>query len=295
MPTLFISYRRDDSGSEAILLRDAIRREFGDKSVFLDTSSLQAGCVWSEEIKTALVAADIVIVIIGPEWLRSGSSEWGTRRIDNEDDWVRQELTIALRDNKRIIPVLVREGKMPPADVLPDAIKTLPNRQLIALRTDYWDHDVKLLFAQIPGRAENIAAAESNNLSPYPRNSPEGPEEIPEEKLRRVLETELSTWKRVVTPLPENPDDVRIELVRTFKFKTFTDAIHFMSLVAPGCDIAMHHPRWENVWKTLRVYLTTWDIGHRISDRDLQLARYFERAYIDFTAVDRSNPNKSTN
>ena len=55
-----------------------------------------------------------------------------------------------------------------------------------------------------------------------------------------------------------------------------------MAQVAPGCDIAMHHPRWENIWKTIRVYLTTWDIKHRISDRDIQLARYFDRAYAEF-------------
>jgi hypothetical protein len=47
MPSLFISYRRDDSGSEAILLRDAMRREFSEESIFMDTSSLQAGSVWS--------------------------------------------------------------------------------------------------------------------------------------------------------------------------------------------------------------------------------------------------------
>lgn len=290
MPTLFISYRRDDSSSEAILLRDAMRREFGDQSVFMDTSSLQAGSVWSEEIKTALAAAHTVIVVIGPEWLRSGSSEWGTRRIDKDDDWVRQELTIALRDDKCVIPVLVREGKMPPADVLPDALKALPERQQIALRRDYWDHDVKLLLAQIPANAEKLAA-ESNDLSPYPRNCPEGPEAVPDDKLKRVLETELLNWKKVVSPLPEKPDEVRIELFRTFKFRSFADAIQFMSLVAPGCDIAMHHPRWENVWKTLRVYLSTWDVGHRISDRDLQLARYFERAYTDFTGAAQSRPD----
>ena len=55
-----------------------------------------------------------------------------------------------------------------------------------------------------------------------------------------------------------------------------------MNEVAPGCDIAIHHPRWENLWRSLRVWLTTWDIGHRISDRDIQLAKYFDKAYADF-------------
>ena len=82
MSNVFISYRRDDAASEAILFRDAVRREYGEKSVFMDTSSLQAGSVWSDEIKAGLSTADLVIVVIGPEWLRSGTSEWGMRRID---------------------------------------------------------------------------------------------------------------------------------------------------------------------------------------------------------------------
>jgi pterin-4a-carbinolamine dehydratase len=286
MSNVFISYRRDDAGSEAILLRDAVRREYGEKSVFMDTSSLQAGSVWSDEIKAGLSTADLVIVVIGPEWLRSGTSEWGMRRIDKEDDWVRQELTLAFRENKRVIPVLVRDARMPPPDVLPETLKALPGRQDISLRRDYWHHDVKLLLAQIPASLRKTDAGYTD-LSPYPRNSPEGPETISDDKLKRILEHELQRWKRVVSPLPEKPDDVRIELFRTFKFKTFVDAVQFMNLLAPGCDIAMHHPRWENVWKTLKVYLTTWDIGHRISDRDLQLARYFDRAYEEFAGASR--------
>src|SRR5271165_6281954 len=129
-----------------------MRREFGEKSVFMDTSSLQAGFVWSDEIKAALSRADSVIVVIGPEWLRSGTSEWGMRRIDKADDWVRQELAMAFSENKRIIPVLVRDARMPPTDVLPETLKALPVRQHISLRRDYWDHDVKLLLAQIPAR-----------------------------------------------------------------------------------------------------------------------------------------------
>ncbi|MES1264431.1 MAG: 4a-hydroxytetrahydrobiopterin dehydratase, partial [Variovorax sp.] len=82
----------------------------------------------------------------------------------------------------------------------------------------------------------------------------------------------------------EDPTVERIEICREFRFTTFQGAIGFMAQVAPGCDIAMHHPRWENVWRTVRVFLTTWDVGHKISDRDIQLARYFDRAYAEFDA-----------
>jgi pterin-4a-carbinolamine dehydratase len=55
-----------------------------------------------------------------------------------------------------------------------------------------------------------------------------------------------------------------------------------MHETAPGCDIAIHHPTWENVWRSVRIFLTTWDIGCRVSDRDVQLAKYFENTYKVF-------------
>ena len=85
------------------------------------------------------------------------------------------------------------------------------------------------------------------------------------------------------------PDGEKMELIRAFRFRRFQAAVDYMYMVAPGCDIAQHHPRWENVWKTLTVHLSTWDGGlHKITERDLKLARYLDRAYIDFGEVSDS-------
>lgn len=279
---IFISYRREDAAAEAGRLCTLIRDQFGEDSVFMDTSSIQAGATWPDEIQAALRAAETVVIVVGPDWLRAGSSKWGQRRIDQEHDWVREELSLAFQENKTVVPVLVRGAEMPPADVLPEPLKALPEKQQLEIRRDYWDHDVKLLLARLQGPRSRKQEAADAELGPYPRNPPIGPEPISDEKLRIMLDTDLSAWKKVITPLPENPNEVRIELFREYKFRSFQDAINFMSQVAPGCDIAIHHPRWENVWKTIRVYLTTWDIGHRVSDRDVQLARYFDRTYMKF-------------
>lgn len=63
-------------------------------------------------------SAKAVIIILGREWVRVGD-EWGLRRIDEENDWVRREIEQALVQNKEIIPVLVGGAQMPPADKLP--------------------------------------------------------------------------------------------------------------------------------------------------------------------------------
>ena len=92
------------------------------------------------------------------------------------------------------------------------------------------------------------------------------------------------------SPLPENPASSRTELFREYTFHSFQEAIRFMREVSAGCDVADHHPRWENLYRTLRVYLTTWGIGHRITDRDVQLARYFDDVYLGYSERRQRRP-----
>jgi pterin-4a-carbinolamine dehydratase len=145
-----------------------------------------------------------------------------------------------------------------------------------------------ILLVQEKGEIDgkNVSAKGSySNI--YPCCIPiETPDPISEEKLQIAFKNNLSNWKKVVSQLPEDPHKIRVELFRQYKFKTFVDAIDFMKNVAPACDIALHHPRWENVWRTVRVYLSTWDIDHQISDRDIQLAKYFDYAFTNFPGAD---------
>ncbi|WP_373291579.1 4a-hydroxytetrahydrobiopterin dehydratase [Bradyrhizobium guangdongense] len=43
-----------------------------------------------------------------------------------------------------------------------------------------------------------------------------------------------------------------------------------------------HHPRWENIWRSVDVHLSTWDIGHKPSVMDLELAQYLEEVRSRF-------------
>ncbi len=105
------------------------------------------------------------------------------------------------------------------------------------------------------------------------------------------MKSQLPLWTLVRSPLPGNPDLTREELFRELRFRSFQEAIGFMALVAPGCDALDHHPRWENAYRVLRVYLSTWDEGlHAVSARDLRLAEYFDRMYAAFPG--RSEPDE---
>lgn len=282
-PGIFISYRRDDSAADAGRLLDALRRHFGDRSAFLDSTSVGWGDEWSSDIEASLDAATAMVVVIGPDWIRE-SDEWGQRRIDQPEDWVRREIAYALEAGKRILPLLVRGATMPPSDRLPPSVAALPARQAYEIRTTYWDHDIKLLISQLEDTPHDDGGHHAAGL--YPTPPPERPDPVSDEMLGKALGGSLPRWRRVVTEDVDAEDGAGVELYREFRFKTFLDAVSFMNQVAPGCEIAMHHPHWENIWRTVRVHLTTWDIGHRISDRDIQLAKYFDRAFKEFPGAE---------
>jgi pterin-4a-carbinolamine dehydratase len=52
-----------------------------------------------------------------------------------------------------------------------------------------------------------------------------------------------------------------------------------MNSATPKIIELQYHPRWENQWKTVTVYLTTFDIGNQISELDLKMAKEFDGLY----------------
>lgn len=63
---------------------------------------------------------------------------------------------------------------------------------------------------------------------------------------------------------------------REFKFADFSEAWGFMTRVALLAEKMDHHPDWSNVWNTVRVELSTHDVGG-LSDRDIRLAQAINR------------------
>jgi 4a-hydroxytetrahydrobiopterin dehydratase len=62
------------------------------------------------------------------------------------------------------------------------------------------------------------------------------------------------------------------KLERTLRFADFQAAFGFMTSVALAAEKMDHHPEWFNVYNTVRIQLTTHDVGG-ISDKDFQLAQ----------------------
>jgi 4a-hydroxytetrahydrobiopterin dehydratase len=68
------------------------------------------------------------------------------------------------------------------------------------------------------------------------------------------------------------------KLHRTFVFADFARAFGFMAACAVRAEAMNHHPEWFNVYATVRVWLTTHDVGG-ISARDLALAAAMSALY----------------
>lgn len=69
------------------------------------------------------------------------------------------------------------------------------------------------------------------------------------------------------------------KLVTELKFKNFDEAWEFMQKVALLAKELNHHPNWYNSYNTVKIELTTHDLGNKISDKDILLSEKIKQAY----------------
>lgn len=131
MPHFFISYRRSDQEGRylAHMIFRELRGLYGEQSVFLDVDSLSPGLSFPRKVAGALDRTDVVLVIIGPAWMRLLEE-----RLADSNDWVRYEVAQSLqRTWLPVVPVLCTGVEMPRVHQLPDDLKELGWRDGITL------------------------------------------------------------------------------------------------------------------------------------------------------------------
>jgi hypothetical protein len=141
---IFISYRRNETDFPAGWLYERLAAHFGPDQVFKDVDSIELGDDFAEVIANAVGACDVLLVLIGAQWLGI-TDEAGRRRLENSDDFVRLELEAALQRKVRIIPILVGRVRMPPAEQLPPSLGKLVNRQALELDPNRFEADTRRL------------------------------------------------------------------------------------------------------------------------------------------------------
>jgi ribonuclease HI/pterin-4a-carbinolamine dehydratase len=63
------------------------------------------------------------------------------------------------------------------------------------------------------------------------------------------------------------------QLYRKFTFKDFEEAFAFLNQVADLASKANHHPKIQNTWNTVELWLSTHDAGDTVTEKDKNLAK----------------------
>jgi hypothetical protein len=170
MARIFLSYRREDSGGWAGRLYDRLRRHFGDEHVFMDIDAIEPGLDFVEVIRQAVQSCDVLITLIGRQWLTIADAT-GQPRLANPEDFVRLEIATALERNIRVIPVLVQDAPMPRSADLPDDLKGLSRRNALEISDIRFHSDVDRLITVLDSVLHDATPQAEERVSPPPRQA----------------------------------------------------------------------------------------------------------------------------
>ncbi|OIV35755.1 hypothetical protein BIV57_19985 [Mangrovactinospora gilvigrisea] len=139
MSHVFINYRTGNSDETAVLLRRELGRRFGDQQIFCAAVDLPAGQPFPAELRRALRRSEVLLVVIGPDWSTDP-------RLRERDDWVRQEIRLALGNGMAVLPVLVgrRTERLRAAD-LPRDIAVVAEHNSVVYDTHSDSDDIRRL------------------------------------------------------------------------------------------------------------------------------------------------------
>lgn len=164
---VFINYRGADSAGYGVLLYNELARQFGVDRVFMDCESIPAGENFVVTLLERVRSAQVVLAVIGPDWL-TASDDSGRRRIDDPEDWTRRELAEALGSGIRVVPVLTDLATLPAKAELPADIAALSECQYRYLRRREANTDLARLVADLTSldtTLAEIANLRSSNVS----------------------------------------------------------------------------------------------------------------------------------
>jgi hypothetical protein len=147
MARIFICYRREDSSGHAGRLYDRLQERFGD-DVFMDIDAIGPGVDYARLIDDTIDTVEVVIVVIGQQWLSAHDAD-GSRRLDDPEDLVRQEVSVALARDVLVIPVLVQGANLPVPEELPADLVGLARHNAFEISDGRWNYDAERLVQAV--------------------------------------------------------------------------------------------------------------------------------------------------
>jgi hypothetical protein len=148
MAGIFLCYRREDTRWCAGRIHDRLCDVFDPGAVFWDVESIGGGVKFKEEIGRRISGSDVVLVLIGSRWLEA-SPVTGQPRLEDAEDFVEKELSLALGTEKHVVPVLVDDAELPEAESLPPRLRGLTERQAVRVRFSDFQSDMDDLLLSV--------------------------------------------------------------------------------------------------------------------------------------------------
>jgi len=146
MSRIFINYRRQDTEGYVGRLYDHLLKQFKPEDIFMDVQNMEPGANFAEVLEDAVSKCEIFLAMIGPHWLTL-ENKGGERRLDEWNDFVRLEIEIALKQGKKVIPILVGNAQIPNPTQLPDSIQSLAMYHAVELSHMRFATDVEDLIS----------------------------------------------------------------------------------------------------------------------------------------------------
>jgi RecA/RadA recombinase len=168
---VFINYRSKDRPEAAGAIYGELVKRFGRDRVFRDCDSIQVGDRYPAALRSALADADVLVAVIGPGWLATDAS--GTRLIDRDHDWVRNEIAEAFRIGIPVVPVLLADAARLTREELPDDIRRLALVQALSFNHRRLGEDLNRLVARVTELAASLGISRLFVREPPPLRAAE--------------------------------------------------------------------------------------------------------------------------
>ncbi|WP_439662002.1 hypothetical protein ACSHWB_11340 [Lentzea sp. HUAS TT2] len=126
-PLIFVNYRSPDERA-AYDLEGELTRRLGKGAVFR-AGKMPVGTEFTAELLHRAATCPVMVSVIGRHW----ENAYGTRPLDDPNDWVRREIATAFRHQVHVAPVLVGARSRPLAEDLPEEIRRIAFLQSLHL------------------------------------------------------------------------------------------------------------------------------------------------------------------
>jgi hypothetical protein len=114
----------------------------------MDVDTIALGRDFREALRERLASSDIMLTLVGRDWVKLKDAA-GRTRLDDPEDFVRLEIEAALKRGIPVIPVLVQGAAMPAPEELAPEIRDFTFRNAFELSHNRWESDVHELLRRL--------------------------------------------------------------------------------------------------------------------------------------------------